>query len=247
VAILADRKLPFWAVLKSSLRDSWPVLAAQKIAYIVLAICVIGVASWLTFFDSDPTHKTSPSVLAIVFATNLAGIVGQPFAIAAALRTWDSTFKMTPRKLVFGFLIFLASSVAAIVALYALVWPGIWLGTKLSLSYTAYQMSIERPYHSSWKLTTGAFWQTLAILAVAITVGGVIVAVVAMSATTASAAFPALSVVYAPLVMLAYLWLFGFVQLVLVRWTNELRKSKTSAPASTSALASTTYSAGWPA
>jgi hypothetical protein len=230
---LADGKLHFWAVLKSSLRDSWPVLNAQKIPYIVLALCVIGVASWLTFFASDPTHKTSPAGLAVVFAWNLAGIVGQPFAIAAALRTWNPTFKMTPTKLVLGFLIFLGSSLAASVALYALVWPGIWLGTKLSLSYTAYQMGIERPYKSSWNLTTGTFWQTLGILAVVIVVGFVVIFVVVMSATVASAGIPALSLVCAPLVMLTYLWLFGFVQLVFVRWTNELREFKTSALAST--------------
>jgi hypothetical protein len=203
------------AVLQWAFSSSIAALLSQKAAYAILSAATVLIAIALL-----ATSKVGAP--AIMISWNLAGIVGQPFAIAAAIRFSKPDFRMTAARLIVGLAISLAFGLIVGAGLYALIIPGVWLGTKLSLWFTLYELGVSNPMRTSWHLTGGAFWKTLLLFAALIVFGYITILIVAMGGTLVASGVPALAIVCAPLVFLYYVWFFGLSQLVWARWSSEL-------------------------
>ena len=85
-------------------------------------------------------------------------------AAANAARTVNPDYKMTGRTVVRLIVVGIATGLAAIVGALALIWPGLYLATKLSMAPAAVVFDgliPEGAIRESWGLTTGRFWPTL--------------------------------------------------------------------------------------
>jgi hypothetical protein len=207
------------SIFLSCVRDAWPLLISRKVVYITLGLCSVIVAMLLAIGGSQR------AALSIIFAWNLAGLVGQCFVIPSVVRTQNVSFRMTFGKLLFGFLIYCGAGIPAVIGLYAFIIPGIWVGTKLSLSYMLYMLDLKHPFRSSWQLTNGRFWQTALVLFCGLLLHTLICFCSAFSGIFLTGLSPWTSLLCAPLVLAAYLWSFCFFGLLMLRWTTYLREA----------------------
>ncbi|MBV8081708.1 MAG: hypothetical protein JOY86_01850 [Candidatus Eremiobacteraeota bacterium] len=115
----------------------------------IIAITIIDVAvAWFQLSDR---------------IADLSDAVWSFFAAANAARTVDPNYRMTGATVGRLIVVGLATALGAGVGAIALIWPGLYLATKLSMAPAAVVfdgLGAEGGIGQSWGLTTGRFWQT---------------------------------------------------------------------------------------
>jgi hypothetical protein len=110
MAALFDRKLPIWALLTSSFRRL--VAGPDRAEECVNRPGDLDYRS--CFLEHCCYVKYNTQTIIVVsryrIRVECCRIIGQPFAIAAALRTWNRAFKMSPDRLWLGLIIAVGSS-----------------------------------------------------------------------------------------------------------------------------------------
>lgn len=204
------------SIWSSSLADAWPLFFQQQYLYLALAFLSALSGAYASSFPGMQTASTDN------YGIELWVLIGQCFVIPSALRTENPAFKMTAEKLIVGFFIALGAALVALLGFLALIVPGIWLGTRLSLSYMLYLRGVQQPYQASWKLTEWYFWQLFFAFFISIPVIFIVAFIVTFPVTLLSIWFPIFHSLMAALAFGTRIWASAFVTLMTLRLTLRL-------------------------
>jgi hypothetical protein len=243
---------PVWHVLGSAARDSLQqVTQNYGKAFSVLPVAGLAVAYGLRLYLNqsvgqplDTAHFDQTDALrAIIISWNVAGLIGQPIAIATAIRTHQPAFKMTASLFVLGLLVALLVSIVTYVGLCLLIIPGIYLGARLYLAYTAFLIGERNPFATSWNLSGYAIWPTMGLAISALLIQLCATAAAVSLAIALSSVLVRTVLLAAPFVFYVYVWAFEFGQLCALRWLLLLKSADSSVATSAqdSALASAPF------
>lgn len=208
--------LSVFGVIRSALRDGWPLLKRNAVGAVVLAIIGIVLDSVTT---QTPLHSAVNN-LAFVAQIILA-FAFTYFGATAATRTINPAYGMSAG----GFVNFVAVLVAVIlltvVGLAALIVPGFWLAGKLWPAPYALLLGSERQFNNCWRATTGVYWKTLGIFLLVFVLNFAVV-LLNVELTRLCASYPILvSPAYA-VHWFVLLWILFVGMLANVRWTHAL-------------------------
>jgi hypothetical protein len=205
-----------FSVIRSALRDGWPLLKRNAIGAVVLAI--IGIA--LDVVTTQTPLRSGVNNASLVAQTLLA-FAFTYFGATAATRTINPAYGMSAS----GFVSFVALLAAVVlltaVGLAALIVPGFWLLGKLWPAPYALLLGSKRPFNDSWRATTGAYWKTLGIL-VLVFVLNVAVALLSVKLTQLCADHPILVSPAYVVYWFVLLWSLFVGALANVRWAHAL-------------------------
>ncbi len=217
----------FGDALGGALRDTWPALRTWLgWAIAIVVLCVGGLV--IVALLNPPTDGTTSKTLWEAEAASALGVAflaASFFALASAVRTVRSEFRMTVGRF-FGVLGYsLVSSLAIVLGLICLVIPGLYLLVKIGLAPYFYLLAEpgSNPIATAWTRTHHRFWLTAAT----IFVSGVILEVLAYAAGGIVAAAALLSPVAGglaiPVAFALFLAAMQFQYNVYLRWVSALR------------------------
>jgi hypothetical protein len=209
----------------TSIRDAFGVIEANLypvVAFITLGSVVGGVEYTLAWRRPAPESPT-PLFFLLFGATAVLYIVLYNYAFAGAVRTLKPDFAMTPRVF-FGIIGYsLVAAILTMLGTLCFIIPGYWIGVKVMLMPYTYAITggTPDPLETTWKMTTGYYWETVGmvlLLGLALLVPSVVLWVLSF----ASISLPWLSIVLIPIGLAIVAWSLHAQMLANVRWTAGL-------------------------
>lgn len=207
-------------VVGSSLRDAASVAKTNLVPAVILILLgtLAGAAGML--LPRDP-QTNLPHVEFFELSINGVILVMTYYAIAAAVRTIEPSYRMTFGRFIGVFGYSLLASIITFVAFLCFVVPAWWIGVKVMLAPYTYALTDGQrgdALKMTWNMTTGCYWQTFGM----VLLSGII-AFFAMCAALLVAGFgaalaPYSAIVLAPLALAAVVWIMHFQALAYVRW-----------------------------
>ena len=222
------------AIMRSSFRDAWPLMASRMTVYWILAlVCgVLYVAMLAIARTGDPALQENLRVQAALQPANLCAGIAAFFAIATIARTVRPEFKMTAATVLTLFGIAIAVGICTEIGFLLFVVPGVWWGVKLSQTIWSYLLSEgENPFQESWQMTTGHFWETVVFFILMSVLVTLMLLVVYFVPGVIAFFVPFAGVIFAPLAFLGYTYGYHVSILANMRWMLELRALRNTAVA----------------
>jgi hypothetical protein len=207
-------------VLGSAFADALALSKKNMMPALILIVLgtVVGLALAMTGGGKEQMVQGPIAACEIVI------VVMSYYAIAAAVRTLNPSYRMTAGQF-FGFLGYsIVAGLLTTLASFFFVIPAFWIGPKVLLTPYTYVITNGAPgaLPKTWNMTTGYYWPTLGfIILLAITVG-IIAGVASGIATAVILAAPVASIIALPLVLAVLVWLLHVQALAYVRWTASL-------------------------
>lgn len=205
-----------FGIIRSALRDGWPLLARNAAGAIVLAIIGIGLNIVTT---QTPLHS-GINVVSLIAQIILA-FVFTYFGAAAATRSVNPAYGMSAGGLARFVALLVAVVLMTVVGLAALVVPGFWLLGKLWPAPYALLLGSERPFNDCWRGTTGVYWKTLGILLLVFVLNFAVV-ILNLGLTRLCATYPILITPAYAVYWFVVLWSLFVGALANVRWTHAV-------------------------
>lgn len=207
--------------LSSSFRDGYGLVKANAVpAIIALAIGAIGAVA-LAFAGPKPTNTFSTVLEAWLLPLYLAMIVLAYCSVASAVRTVNTQYRMTVVQF-FGFIGYglLVGLLTAIAGVFFII-PAYWVGVKLLFTPYTYIVTNGEPdaLKRTWNMTTGYYWETVAMLLVAGLCVGVITYAASVICVFAFYEAPLSIIVLGPLALAVFIWMMHVHALMYIRWT----------------------------
>lgn len=203
-------------VIWSALRDGWTLLKRNAPGAIIFAIIGLILETVTT-----QTPLRSTINLASLCAQTVLAFAITYFGATAATRTIHPSYSVSAG----GFVRFVALLIAVVLltaaGLAALIVPGFWLVGKLWPTPYALLLGSERPFNDCWRVTTGAYWKTLAILWFVFVLDFAVV-LVSIGLTRLCANYPILVAPAFGVYWFVLLWSLFVGSLAYVRWTYAL-------------------------
>jgi hypothetical protein len=203
-------------VVRSAFRDGWPLLKRNVAGAIILAI--IG-TSLDILTTQTPLH--SRINLVSLGAQTILAFVFTYFGATAATRTINPAYVMSAGGFVRFVVLLVAVTLTTVVGLAALIVPGFWLLGKLWPAPYALLLGSERPFNDCWRVTTGVYWKTLAILLLVFALNFAVV-LLSVALTRLCASYPILTSPAYAIYWFVLLWSLFVGGLANVRWTHAL-------------------------
>lgn len=214
--------------LSGSFRDGVSVAKTNLVPGILLIVAgtilvyILG-SSGAFQFGATTSPANMPSAFpALIAVVDLLLVVVSYYAIAAAIRTIHTDYRMTVGQF-FGILGYslLVSLLACIAAIFFII-PAYWVGVKLAVTPYAYALGARDPLKTTWNMTTGYYWQTLGMFLLAGICLGIIGYIAMLVCFFGVSHAPLSAIVLGPLAGAVFVWLVHVQALVYVRWTNGL-------------------------
>jgi hypothetical protein len=189
-----------------------------------LALIMIVLGAVIGFAFALTSRGREDMLQGALVGCDLAIVVVSYYAIAAAVRTLNPSYRMTVGQF-FGILGYsLLAGLLTMVASFVFIIPAFWVGPKVLLTPYTYAITNGAPgaLEKTWNMTTGYYWPTLGFLILL----GLAVGVLAMVAFGIAGALiymaPILAIVGLPIAIAVYVWLLHVQALAYVRWTASL-------------------------
>lgn len=207
-------------VLGSAFADSFEL--SKKNLAPALVMIVLGALIGLVF--ALTSRGQEDMLQGALFGCDIAIVVVSYYAIAAAVRTLNPSYRMTVGQF-FGILGYsLLAGLLTMIASFVFVIPAFWVGPKVLLTPYVYAITNGAPgaLEKSWNMTTGYYWPTLGFYILLGLAVGVLAMIAFGIAGAISYAVPFTAIVAIPVAIAILVWLLHVQALAYVRWTASL-------------------------
>lgn len=209
---------------KKNLRPALILIVLATLAGLALAWDVISAGNGRTGALQGDLSGRGGLFQGLLFACDLVIVVISYFAIAAAVRTINPSYRMTAGQFL-GFLGYsLLAGLMTAIAGFIFVIPAFWIGPKVLLTPYTYAITDGAPeaLPKTWNMTTGYYWPTLGFLILlGLSVGVVTFVAVGLAGALIIVA-PVTAIVAFPIALAVLVWVLHVQALAYVRWTASL-------------------------